>query len=56
MVMAEGNQAVGKVWALIVDGSGNRESNNRLVCPRLFAEQHGMSALCYAGVYRVAYA
>lgn len=54
--MAEGNQAIGKVWALVVGGSGRRGTNDRLVCPRLLADQHGMSALCYARVYRVAYA
>lgn len=54
--MAEGNQAIGEVWALVAGGSGRRETNDRLVCSRLLADQHGMSALCYASVYRVAYA
>ena len=54
--MAEGNQAIGEVWALVGGGSGIHGTNDRLVCPRLLADQHGMSALCYARVYRVAYA
>ncbi len=54
--MAEGNQAIGEVWVLVGGGSGRRETNDRLVFPRLLADQHGMSALCYARVCRVAYA
>ena len=54
--MAEGNQAVGKVWALIVGGSEMRRTSDRLVCSRLLSDQHGMSAICYTRVYRVAYA